>query len=112
MTSTLKAMAAAVMAACTVGAHAGTQTGTITQLTVRASDGLIIVYMSGTPSGRAACAANMPYWMIKDENSTSGKQQLAELVTAYAAGKTVNIVGMGTCTRWSDGEDINLVNLL
>ncbi len=112
MTSTFKAIAAALMAAGAFGAQAGTQTGTISQLTVRASDGLIILYMNGTPSDRATCAAHQPYWMIKDENSTSGKQQLAQLVTAYAAGRTVNIVGMGTCTRWGDGEDIDLVNLL
>lgn len=104
-----KAAAAAIMAMCCLGARAGTQTGTVTSLEVRASDGLIAVYLSGTASGRPACAVTQPYWIVKDENSTSGKQQLAQLMLARATGQTVTINGMNTCVRWSDGEDINLI---
>ncbi|WP_102796411.1 hypothetical protein [Bowmanella denitrificans] len=54
----------------------------------------------------AGCAVNTHYWVIKDENSTAGKSQFSMLMAAYAAGKTVRIIGNNTCTRWADGEDI------
>ena len=101
----------AMAASCSFGAHAGSQTGTITNVNVRASDGLIVVYLGGAASGRPACAASQPYWIIKSETSTAGKQQLAQIMLAQATGKSITIIGMGTCTRWSDGEDIDTVVL-
>lgn len=89
-------------------AAAGTQLGQVLDIQVRSTDGLIIVGLSGTTSNRPACAL-YSYWLIKDENSTAGKQQLALLLAAQANAQTVQIVGMGTCTRWSDGEDIGSV---
>jgi hypothetical protein len=67
--------------------------------------------MDGVASGKPTCAKN-PYWMIRDENSNAGKQQLATLLAAQATGKTVTVNGMGTCQRWLDGEDVNDVVLL
>jgi hypothetical protein len=111
MRTLLKIVSVVMAASCSFGAHAGTQTGTVTNVNVRASDGLIVVYLGGTASGRAACAASQPYWIIKSETSTAGKQQLAQLMIAQATGKSITIVGMGTCTRWSDGEDIDTIVL-
>ena len=91
-----------------IPAFAGSQTGQVTSVQVRASDGLIIVFLSGTPSGRPACAT-ISYWMIKNENSVAGKQQLAQLLTARATGQVITIVGSNTCSRWADGEDIDLI---
>jgi hypothetical protein len=92
------------------GALAGQQTGQITELITRASDGLVYVHMNGTASGRPGCASQQVYWMIKDENSAAGKRQLAILIAARAMGKTITIYGAGTCTRWPDGEDINEIS--
>jgi hypothetical protein len=50
--------------------------------------------------------------MIANENSEAGKRQFAMLLTAYANRSVVQLKGMGTCTRWPDGEDINEVLLL
>ena len=91
-------------------AYAGQQIGTVIDLRVRASDGLQYVSLSGTHTNMPACAGNT-YWMIKDENSTAGKAQLAMLMTAITTGRQVLINGAGTCTRWVDGEDINEVKL-
>jgi hypothetical protein len=91
-------------------AHAGYVTGTVTNLVVRAYDGMIYVVVTGTPVGKPACATHN-YWMIMNENSTSGKQQLAVLMTAKALGQTVTIWGNGTCTRYTDGEDIAAVEV-
>lgn len=102
----------AIAASLPGGAWAGTVEGTISGLTQRASDGLIVVYISGTSSGRPACASSQVYWLIKDENSNVGKGQYAMLLGARLAGKTVRVVGSNTCTRWGDGEDINYVDIL
>jgi len=91
-------------------ASAGAQTGQITALRVRSTDGLIIVEMSGPASAKPACAG-FPYWLIADEKSNAGKQQLALLMAAQAGGKTVTIDGTGACTRWPDGETIGMVTV-
>ena len=39
-----------------------------------------------------------------------GEQQIAMLMTAKALRQPVTIYGSGTCTRWSDGEDIHQVS--
>lgn len=93
-------------------ATAGTQTGQVTDVFVRASDGLVYFQLSGTSSDRPACAANHTYWMIKDEKSLTGKQQLAMLMQAQATGQTVAVSGAGTCTRWADGEDTDGIRLI
>jgi hypothetical protein len=90
-------------------AAAGTQTGTITNLIVRDSDGLVWVYLTGSPSGRPACAASTLYWMIPNETSDTGKRMFAALLAAQIAGRVVIIHGKNTCARWGDGEDINQV---
>lgn len=97
----------AVLCFCApVLALAGTQTGHIVHLHVRASDGLVYVILDGPVSGRPACAT-INYWMIKNETSSTGKQQLAQLLSARVSGQEITIVGTNSCTRWSDGEDID-----
>ncbi|EPH33209.1 putative exported protein [Acinetobacter guillouiae MSP4-18] len=49
--------------------------------------------------------------VIKNENSPTGKRQLAMLMMAIATNKTVAIPGAETCTRWADGEDISIVGV-
>lgn len=88
--------------------NAGEQAGKVEKLVTRDSDGLVYMTMSGIPSGKPACAKNS-YWMIKNENSESGKRQFAVLTAAMMAGKTVRVSGGNTCLRWSDGEDINWI---
>jgi hypothetical protein len=96
------------MATSTV-AIAGTVTGKVAVLTTRASDGLQIVEIQGTSSNRPACAARFSYFMIRDEKSDTGKTQYAMLMAAFLSGKSVRIDGANTCSRWSDGEDIESV---
>ena len=101
----------AIAALVPAATWAGTVEGTIGSLSQRASDGLIVVYISGTNSGRPTCAYQQ-YWLVKDENSSVGKGQYAMLLAAKLAGKSVRLVGSNTCTRWSDGEDINYIEIL
>lgn len=103
---------AACAALLSTPATAGTQIGQVTELRTRARDNLIYFYLTGSASGRPACAAGYAYWMIKDENSATGKRQFAMLMSAMLAGKTVSVSGTGACTRWADGEDVEEVVLL
>lgn len=95
---------------CTSVAFAGFGQGRVTQIIVRASDGLVYFFLNAPPTDRPSCATQ-PYWMIKDENSEVGKRQLALLMEAQATGREVQVQGFGTCTRWVDGEDVNVVIL-
>ena len=94
----------------TAPALAGTITGTVEWVIARASDGLTYAMITGIPSGRPTCATKA-YWIIADENSEAGKKQYAMLLTAQATGLTVTVGGANTCTRWSDGEDIDYIQL-
>lgn len=91
---------------------AGEVIGTVKQVVVRNSDGLVYVLMYGTQSGRPTCAAGTDYWMIPNENSETGKKLYSLLMAAKLAERPVRIVGANTCTRWGDGEDINHIQLL
>ncbi|WP_444901409.1 hypothetical protein ACJJIG_17890 [Microbulbifer sp. SSSA007] len=93
-----------------LSAQAGTQEGQITSILNRASDGLHYFRMSGTAVDKPDCASGS-YWMIKDENSTAGKSQFSMVLTAYASGKMVQVIGSGKCDRWHDGEDVNSIIL-
>ncbi|WP_431287700.1 hypothetical protein [Roseateles chitinivorans] len=107
----IKLITAALLAfAAVVPAQAGSQTGKIKSLSVRASDGLVYFVLEGQPNGRPTCATGA-YWMIRAEDSTTGKRQLATLLTARAMGQPVTVSGFNTCVRWFDGEDVNELSL-
>ncbi len=91
---------------------AGNQTGTIEALHVRAADGLVYFTLKGGAKGGSPACATISYWMVKDENSAAGKRQYALLLAAHLAGRPIIVAGADTCTRWSDGEDVNIISLL
>jgi hypothetical protein len=95
-----------VLLAWTVYADASSQFGFINRIHVRATDGLVYFYVDGQRSTPPPCATQ-PYWVIANEGSTAGKQQLAMLMMAQASGKPVTIFGSGDCARWSDGESVS-----
>ena len=96
-------------------AMAGTEVGTIKDLWVRDSDGLIWVDLTEIPGttpfgpGRPACATGTRYWIVPNETTDTGKRLYAALVAANMAGHTITIIGKGTCNRWGDGEDIDTI---
>lgn len=97
---------AALLLATTTGVDAQSmQAGIVSRIHVRASDGLVYFYVDGPRSQAPACATQ-PYWIISNETSNAGKQQLALLMMAEAAGKPVTVSGTGDCARWSDGESV------
>lgn len=90
---------------------AGTQTGKVETVIVRASDGLVYFTLSGGSKTGSPSCATVGYWMIRDENSNVGKQQYSMILTAHASGKTVTVVGANACSRWKDGEDVDYIQL-
>ncbi len=100
-----------VLSLIALNAEAGSVVGTVLDVVTRASDGLIYVDINGAAAGQPACAART-YFMIMNENSATGQRQYAMLLAAKASGLRVAIDGNNTCTRWPDGEDINLMTLV
>lgn len=86
--------------------------GTIILLHARASDNLHWVQLDVAPVGRPPCASAHSYYMIRDENGAAGKSQFAQLLAAQMAGRKVKITGSGACTRWGDGEDIEIIDVV
>lgn len=97
-----------LVASLVANAYAGSQTGQVKWFRVRQSDNLHYLGLEGTKAGGPACATQS-YWIIKDENSVAGKSQVSMIIAAYLAGKAITIQGANTCTRWGDGEDINIL---
>ena len=87
---------------------AGSQTGIIKYIQVRASDGLVYFALKGTKVNSPPCATNH-YWMIQDENSEAGKKQFSMLLAAATSGITISVEGTNDCSRWGDGESVNKI---
>jgi hypothetical protein len=102
------AILASLFAIAAAPAIAGTQTGFVNYLSARDSDGVILVYLSGSATNHPACALEA-YWIIPNETTDSGKRLYSMLLSAQLGGRSVMIEGKDTCTRWPDGEDINTV---
>lgn len=92
-------------------ARASEGSGRITYLVVRDADGLIYFEVDGRRTPKPACTADQNYFMIRDENSATGKRTYALLLSAFLSGRTIEVSGTGTCTRWSNGEDVYHVRL-
>jgi hypothetical protein len=111
MMKLIKFVFAALCLSTSGASYAGTQTGTIATLYVRASDGLVFFVLNGPAIAAGPACASGRYWMLKDENSAAGKRQLAVLIAAQVSGKAITVVGFDTCTRWGDGEDVNQISV-
>lgn len=104
---------------CATVASASTEYGFVKWVSVRASDGLIWFTLSaGDPrifpppsrSTRPACATQ-GYWVIPNEGAPAGRMLYDALLRAKGDGVPVVITGTGTCTRWPDGEDADIVQV-
>ena len=92
-------------------AMAGSQVGYITFVEVRDTDGLVYFGLSGTPTGKPACAV-FPAWTVPNEGSDTGKKLFAMLMGARLAGQQVSVSGKNTCVRWGDQEDVASVRVI
>lgn len=89
--------------------YAGVVNGHVLAIYVRQSDGLVYFETDGAISGRASCAASNNLWVLPNENSDTSKRQYAALLTAKASNVSIDVYGTGTCTRWVNSEDVNII---
>src|SRR4051812_22609280 len=105
MRTTLFACALLALSMALPAQAQSSQDGTVLQIHVRSTDGLVYVYVNGPRSAGPGCATDT-FFSVSNESSVAGRQQLAMLTMAQAAGKRVTIYGTGTCARWPSAEDI------
>ena len=75
-------------------------------------NGAVLVYTSGSRTGTIpACGVTQPQRFALDSTTPAGKAQLAGILTAFAAGKPVVIVGTGTCSVFFDSETIEYFHI-
>ena len=71
------------------------------------------VYVSGPPSGVAACGTvtSSQYRFALDPTTDVGKAMIANALTAFTTGASVDIYGLGTCGLWPDTESAERIVL-
>ncbi len=112
MRSTLSLMSLSLFLVPSQLIMAGEQTGEVYDL--RVSSGTLLnpthVVITGAASGKPACATTA-YWSI-DTDTVAGRNFLAVLLTAQAAGKAVKIYGTNACTLRSDMENVAQIQIM
>lgn len=64
---------------------------------------------SGTRSTRPSCAT-IDRWAF-DSSTAGGQSLLATLLTAYATGRQISVLGTGTCSIWGDTETVAYIQI-
>jgi hypothetical protein len=82
-------------------AIAGSSVGVVTRIYAHSGD--VILFSAGSHQGKPACSTAADEWAFS-LTTQSGKAMYALLLTAYAEGKQVAVVGTGTCSAWGDRE--------
>jgi hypothetical protein len=82
-------------------AIAGSSVGVVTRIYAHSGD--VILFSAGSHQGKPACSTAADEWAFS-LSTQSGKAMYALLLTAYAQGKQVAVVGTGTCSAWGDRE--------
>jgi hypothetical protein len=107
-------LAVALLFGVIPGAQAGgTVSGaTILQLAINKAYGaFVFIRLDVTPTGAPPCAT--AYWQYTLTLTNPGDSQLyALLLTAYAQGKQVYIIGSGACSEFSQSESLQNLQLL
>ena len=69
--------------------------------------GQVMVSTSGTRASVPSCGSSHPRQFAFDSTTAAGRAQLSVLLTAYASGKSVRIIGTALCDVVGDTETIN-----
>jgi hypothetical protein len=94
---------------CLTGAaHAGNSLAGTAHAVHYMGNGAVLFSHSGTRSGVPACATISTRFAINGATA-AGKVQVAGLLSAVARGKTLNIIGNGDCSVWSDSETVHYI---
>lgn len=101
---------AVAILSCVVSASAsaGTQTGTVTNVSVDNNGSPYVFLMSGQRVDPPACAQD-GYWAISNISTDSAKAMLSIVLTAYSLGRAVYVYGTGTCPSGYAREAVGYV---
>lgn len=94
-----------------LGVQAGHQVGVVSNLSIRSPSGLIYFYLNGAAKTSSPICATYTYWVIYDENSSVGKEQLALILSAQAQNRPLDVTGTNTCIREGAGEDVGTIQI-
>ena len=89
-------------------AMAGSQTGTVTAVSIDTNGGPYVFMLSGTHGAQPGCASD-GYWAITSISTDNAKSMIATILTAYASGKQVYVEGAGTCPPSYPRESVAFV---
>ena len=89
-------------------AHAGSQIGSITAVSVDNNGSPYVFLVSGTHNGQPACATDA-YWAVTNLGTDNAKSMVATILTAYATGRQVNVQGSGACPQGYPREAVNFI---
>lgn len=93
-------------------ALAGTAQGVITKLHSGPAYGsLFFVTLSASATGIPPCKTNNAFQFVFDSATPAGRNTLAILMLAHAAGNKLTISGEGRCSLYGDTEDLRWVLL-
>lgn len=98
-----------IMAAIPLSAYAGNQTGTVTMVSTDNNNGPYIFMLSGTHAAQASCATTDGYWVIPTNSNQNADRMVSTILTAFALGKSVTVIGTGTCPDNYPRELVNYI---
>jgi hypothetical protein len=91
-------------------AQAGTSSGPVTELkAISSTTPNIVVFVAGSHAGKPGCSTVADEWALSLATE-GGRAQYALLLAASAMGRTVTVMGTGSCT-WPDREAPSYITL-
>ncbi len=102
-------LSAALGIASTSSAQSYTLVVSITDFYVMNS-GILLFYTSGARNGPVPACAVSPRWAI-NVSTPAGQAQMSGLLSAYLAGRNVQIWGTGTCSVDGSSETVSYYGL-
>jgi len=112
-TSSRIALAAIAMMAAAGSAQAGYVTAqTIIGLSIstatnlQGQSGFVVVYLSGTETGRPGCQTGGIAAFAINAGTTAGAAVIAQLIATQTQGRAISITGTGACTLTPGIEDL------
>ena len=76
------------------------------------SNGALLFQTDGARTATPSCQApQVPTRFAIDASTVSGQAEASALLTAYALGKKIEVMGTGACSIWSDTETAQWVTI-
>lgn len=72
-------------------------------------NGVVLFRHTGTRGAVPACGQPEAVRWAFDGSTPQGQARLALLLTAYGAGKNVQVFGLGNCNVWGDTESVDYI---